>query len=42
MEQQTTELKVKITVDDTELDKALAKAKELQSILDKWNAAANG
>jgi len=32
-----TELKIKITVDDTELEKALAKAKELQNILGKCN-----
>lgn len=34
---QETELKIKITVDDTELEKALAKAKELQNILGKCN-----
>lgn len=32
---ETTELKIKIKVDDTELDKALEKAKELQNILEK-------
>ena len=36
---QETELKIKIKVDDTELDKVLAKAKELQNILGKCNAA---
>ena len=35
---QEAELKIKITVDDEELDKALAKAKELRNILGKWNA----